>query len=233
VPEDVTRLQRWLVLAGGITVVAALCAVVILLMNAQPDEAAERSLSRGAPAEERSTMDGPTVLTEDEALTEDARAYAEDMGVSLEEAIRRLKMQDGASPSDLERELKNSERDAFAGLWIRHKPDYGITVAAARDFEAVKEKARSHVEGTQWEGTVKIKAVEATLVELNAARAEAERMLDRLGIRYNSGDNVFKNRMEIYVKDKSAVERKLHASGLELPEHVIVIENWIGPSVPE
>jgi hypothetical protein len=95
-------------------------------------------------------------------------------------------MQGGTAPSDLERELKNSERDAFAGLWIRHKPDYGVTVAA-RDFDDVKEKARSHVEGTQWEGTVRTKAVEATLVELHAARAEAERMLDRLGTRYDSG----------------------------------------------
>ena len=97
-------------------------------------------------------------------------------------------MQGGTAPSDLERELKNSERDAFAGLWIWHKPDYGITVAAARDFDDVKEKARSHVEGTQWEGTVRTKAVEATLVELLGARAEAERMLDRLGTRYDSGD---------------------------------------------
>ncbi len=151
------------------------------------------------------------------------------MGISLEEAIRRLKMQGGATPSELERELRNSERDAFAGLWIRHKPDYGITVAATRDFEAVKEKAKAQLEGTQWEGTVRIKPVEATLVELNAARAEAERMLDGLGIRYSSGDNLYKNRMEIYVKDKAQLQRKLRASGLELPDHVVIVEENIRP----
>ena len=235
VPEELARLRRWLVLGGGIVAVAVLCAAAILLMNTRADEsttqeAAGSSSSSGAPAGERSTINGLTVLTGEEALVADARSYAEDMGVSLEEAIRRLKMQGGTAPADVERELKRSERDAYAGLWIRHRPDYGITVAAARDFEAVEEKARSQVEGTRWEGTIKIKPVEATEVELRAARAEAERMLDRLGIPYSSGDNLYKNRMEIYVKDKAQVQRRLREAGLGMPEHVVLIEGWSRPS---
>jgi hypothetical protein len=231
--EDAAWRRRRLPLAAGVTLVAALCVAAILLAGSRSQEALRGSASgeaaqgtapERATAEDRSPSEAPRLADENEALVADARAYAEDMGVSLEEAIRRLEMQGGTSPSDLER-----ERDTFAGLWIRHKPDYGITVATAGDPEAMMEKVKPYVEGTQWEGTVRIKRVEATLVELHAARAEAERMLDRLGIRYSSGDNLFKNRMEIYVKDKAQVERELRASGLELPEHVVIIEEWIRP----
>jgi hypothetical protein len=229
VSEGLARLRRWLVLGGGVAAVAVLCAAAILLMNTRadestPQEAAGSSSSSGAPAEERSTINGLTVLTGEEALVADARSYAKDMGVSLEEAIRRLKMQGGRAPSEVERELKRSERDAYAGLWIRHRPDYGITVAAARDFEAVEEKARSQVEGTKWEGTIRIRPVEASLVELNTARAEADRIFEQLGISASSGENLSKNRIEFYVKDETEFESKLRASGLELPDHVVVVE---------
>jgi hypothetical protein len=175
-------------------------------------------------------IDGHRVLTEHEALVQDARAYAKGTGIPLKEAIRRLQMQDDPLPTDLEHMLKKEEPASYAGLWIRHKPDYGITVALAGDSEVAAEKVRRFVEDTQWEGTVNIKHVEASLVELNAARAEAEGMLDRLGIAYDSGDNLFKNRMEIYVANKERVLRTLDAAGLEVPEHVVVLE---GMAVPE
>jgi len=224
--------SRRLLLAVGITLLATLCAAAILLAGSRSQEVSGGSASEdvGDTTRERSPAGNPRITEENEALVEDARSYAEDMGVSLEEAIRRLELQGGASPSRLERELRQSERDTFAGLWIRHKPDYGITVATAGDPEAMMEKVKPYVEGTQWEGTVMIKRVEATEAELDAARAEAERMLDRLRIRYSSGDNLYKNRMEIYVKDREAVQRKLQASGVELPEHVVIIEEWIRPT---
>lgn len=159
----------------------------------------------------------------------DAPMYAKDFGVSLEEADRRLDMQGDTLPTYLKHELKRTERDTFVGLWLRHEPDYGITVATVGAPKAMMDKIEPVVAETQWEGTVNVKRVEATEAELNAARAEAERMLDRLGISYSSGDNVYKNRMEIYVKEKARVERKLRASGRRLPEHVVLIEAWITP----
>jgi hypothetical protein len=211
--------RRRLQLAAGVTLVTALCVAAILLVGSRLQE-----VSRGSASGEAAQSTAP------ERATAEDRSYAKAFDVSLEEAIRRLEMQDDTLPSDLERELMRNEQDTFAGLWLRHKPDYGITVATAGDPEAMMEKVEPYVEGTQWEGTVRIKRVEATLVELNAARAEAERMLDRLGIQYISGDNLQKNRMEIYVKNMAQVQRKLRASGLELPEHVVVMEgNW-GPT---
>ena len=76
--EDAAGLRQWLLLAAGVTGVAVLCTAAILLMNTRADETSRRSTPQeaagglsfsGAHAEERSTMDGFTILTEDEALT--------------------------------------------------------------------------------------------------------------------------------------------------------------------
>lgn len=235
--QDATK--RWLLLAAGVAAVAALCFAAILLTgpgarevarDASPEEVKQRSAEdRGHKGEPR----GLTVLTEEEALVQDARWYAKHLDVSLEEAIRRLEMQDDALRTALERELKETKKDAFAGLWLRHKPDFGITVATAGDPEDMMDKIEAFVAGTQWEGTVNVKSVEATEAELRAARAEAEHMLDRLGITYDSGDNIMKNRMEIHVEDKTGVECKLRKADLELPEHVVVLEGLARPDVPE
>jgi hypothetical protein len=239
VPED-ARLRKNVVMAAGLVVMAALCVAVILLAGSRPEEASTTSApeesgqegngSDQPPAREPTMIGGRRVLTEREALVQDARWYARDMGVPLKEAIRRLQMQDDSLPSDLEREIKQREPDAFAGLWLRHKPDYGVTVAFAGDPERAVEIATPLVEGTQWEGTVNVKRVEASMKELNAARAEAQNIVDRLGISRISSDlNVSKNRAEFYVPDKAKFERRLDASGLELPEHVAIIENLFRP----
>ncbi len=230
-------MKRALVMATGLAVVAALFLVAFLTIGSparEPARDAARARTTGV-AEQGNTgtpsgRGKPRILSEEEALREDARWYARDMGVSLDEAVRRLKMQDDTLPSDLERELKESEGDAFAGLWLRHKPDYGLTVATAGDPGAMMQKIEPFVAGTQWEGKVNVEQVEASEAQLNAARAEAERIIDRLGISRVSSDlNVFKNRAEFYVPDKTKFERRLNASGLELPEHVAVIEGSSRP----
>ena len=231
---------RVLWLGVGVMTVVALCVAAVLLAGSRHGETSSpteddgrRAGSERAPAEEPTMSDGQRVLTEREALVQDARWYARDMGVPLKEAIRRLQMQDDPLPTNLERMLKKEEPDSYAGLWLRHEPDYGITVALAGDSEDVAEKVRRFVEGTQWEGTVNIKRVEASLSELNAARAEAEEMMDRLGVRYDSGGNIYKNRMEIYVANKERVLRKLDAAGLEIPRHVVLLEGLASPDFPE
>ena len=233
-----TNLKKVVVMAAGLVGLVALCVAAVLLPGSGPRETARTSSSeeRGrVPGSDRATVQEPTmigghrVLTGREALVQDARWYARDVGVPLKEAIRRLQMQDDTLPSTLERELKKSEGDTFAGLWLRHKPDYGLNVATAGDPEAMMQKIEPFVAGTQWEGTVNVRQVEATEAQLNAARAEAEGMLDKLGIRYSSGDAIMKNRMEIYVRNESRVERKLRAAGFEWPAHVVLIE---GVDVP-
>jgi hypothetical protein len=231
--------KRRLLLAAGVAAVAAFCVAAILLAGSGAREVArdagsEEGGQRSAVGRDHAGEPGGfTVLTEEEALVQDARWYAKDLDVSVEEAIRRLEMQDDTLPTDLERELKETESDAFAGLWLRHKPDYGITVATAGDPEAMMDKIEPIVAGTQWEGTIRIKRVEATEAELKAARAEAERIFNRLDIPHDSGDNIMKNRMEFFVANKARFERELRASGLKVPEHVVVLEGLARPDVVE
>jgi hypothetical protein len=219
-----------LVTVVGVVGTAALLLAAIFLLgrpshgpsqDAVPAEESGKT-QRGEPGE-ASASGGPRILSGEEARRQHARWYARDYGVSLDEAIRRLEMQDDRLPADLERELKKSEGEAYAGLWLRH-PDYGLTVATAGDPEAMKQKIEPFVAGTKWEGTVNVKRVEASMKELNAARAETQNIVDRLGISRVSSDlNVFKNRAEFYVPDRAKFERRLAASGLKLPEHVAII----------
>ena len=144
-----------LVTVVGVVGTAALLLAAIFLLGrpshgpSQDAVLAEESgkTQRGEPGE-ASASGGPRILSAEEALRQDARWYARDFGVSLDEAIRRLEMQDDRLPADLERDLKKSEGDAYAGLWLRHKPDYGLTVATAGDPAAVKQKIEPFVAGT-------------------------------------------------------------------------------------
>jgi hypothetical protein len=77
--------------------------------------------------------------------------------------------------------------------------------------------------------------VEASLEELRAAHEEAIRIYDELCIRTGGSDiNITKNRVEVFVKDRERFEAKLHKAGMELPEHVAVVEvdSLIRPAVP-
>ena len=70
-------------------------------------------------------------LDPDGPLLRDARSYAADYGVSLEEAVRHLRSQVGASLGGLETRLTEKERDTFAGLWIEHQPEHRYVVLFA------------------------------------------------------------------------------------------------------
>ena len=90
----------------------------------------------------------PTLEVSD-ALRRDASAMAEELGISVDEALRRLQYQDGIG--DLQAALMANEHDTFAGLWIEHQPEYRIVIArdpafrdvhAAHDLEACDDAHR-------------------------------------------------------------------------------------------
>lgn len=68
----------------------------------------------------------PIVQSSEEALREDARAYAKDYGVSLEEAIRRLSLQVNAH--DAAQVARDTAGARFAGAWIEHEPAYRVVI---------------------------------------------------------------------------------------------------------
>jgi streptogrisin C len=82
------------------------------------------------------------VLTEDQALAEDAIQYAGQFGVSPGEALRRLKAQrDSVGATD---SVAREFADRLAGISIEHSPDYRIVVLLTGD-QPVPERSAAGV----------------------------------------------------------------------------------------
>lgn len=68
----------------------------------------------------------------------DARSYADRFGVSPQEAARRLELQRRVGP--LEERLSREIPDLFAGLYLRHDPDFQIVVRLASPRPAAESR---------------------------------------------------------------------------------------------
>ena len=154
------------------------------------------------------------------ALVKDARSYAEDYGVSLDEAIGRLAGQEAIGA--LDQELQSRESATFGGLWIQNKPDYRIVVAFTRDGE---ETIRPCLEGTSVFGIVEVRQVKKSLVELRRARDEAKEMVKELGFKPGSGLDIPNNMVQLYLtaKEIEQLEMDLRKAGLTLPDNVELV----------
>ena len=154
------------------------------------------------------------------ALVEDARSYAEDYGVSLDEAIGRLAGQEAIGA--LGQELQSRESATFGGLWIQHNPDYRIVVAFVRDGE---ETIRPYLEGTSVSGIVEVRQVKKSLVELRRTREKAKEMVKELGFKPGSGLDIRNNMVQLYLtaKEIEELEMDLRKAGLTLPDNVELV----------
>ena len=152
------------------------------------------------------------------ALVQDARMYAEQFGVELQEAVTRLMLQEPAGK--LGAALEEHEGDTFAGLWIQHEPEFRIVVAFTRDGQ---ETARQYIQDGPLEELVEVRHADATLRELMKAQAEAHEIVSEVGFQVASGINVFENRVELYADNRAQLEEAIEENGLALPDHVLII----------
>lgn len=160
----------------------------------------------------------------DKLFAADVQSYADDFGVTYKEASQRMQLQDcfTRDSGGLEQQLKKNERDSFAGLWIQHEPEYRLVVFFTEDG---REKIQPYIDGKPYASLVKVRSgAEATLVGLRAAQAKAGRIMDRSGIPADSAIDIMKNRAKVYVTDRRKAEDKMERAGLQLPEHVVLIE---------
>lgn len=129
----------------------------------------------------------------DGALVEDARSYAADMGVSLDEAVRRLGLQ-----VELDATIdaaRDAAPDRFAGGWIQHQPDFRLILrftgesAGLAQVEAIAADAPAPVSI--------VTGAEHNLADLVAGLDRLAPMLDRdmpdvaSGIEIQTGTIVF------------------------------------------
>lgn len=165
---------------------------------------------------------------DEDPLVQDAQSYAEDQGVPLKEAIRRLKIQNGPVGNrirDLQNELAEKERGTFAGLYFQHQPEYRVVVRFTRDG---RQTIRPYIEGRPLENLVEARGAEATLAELEKSQAEAGRVAEDLRIPTESFTDVIDNNVKLRVADRERLDAARSADGTtaaaQLPENVEVVE---------
>jgi hypothetical protein len=154
-------------------------------------------------------------------LPQDAEAMAKHLGITVEEATRRLGLQ--GIIGDLNAQLQEREAATFAGLWIQHEPKYRVVVAFTRDGT---KTIRPYVKGTPLAGLIDVRSARYTLAELAAIRAETERELGKLDFDVMVSESVHNNRVEVAVSDRAWFEGELKRVGAQLPEGVelVVVE---------
>ncbi len=157
----------------------------------------DKVVADGLDEVDRATCETVQTVSGD-ALPEDARMYAAEYGVSGEEALRRLALQERVG--DLRAALEANEAATFGDLEILHEPEFRVVAYFTRDGE---QTIRRYVEGTPLETTVETRQVGATLAELEAAQDEAARYYVAQGVRFESGIDVGRNRVEIYLPPRA------------------------------
>jgi hypothetical protein len=152
-----------------------------------------------------------------QALLEDAGSYAARYKVSLDEAVRRLRLQ--LAVGDLDAALARDERESFAGLWIEHEPAFRVVIAFAHGSAAPKSLAAWR-EGAG-DGEVQVRSVRWSLAELEKHQLAARELAKAAQVRVDADINVPENRVEIYALEDGRA--RLAGAGLAFPASVRVI----------
>jgi antitoxin component of RelBE/YafQ-DinJ toxin-antitoxin module len=175
---------------------------------------AEPGAGTPAPGPDAAKVTAPL----DDALAQDAQWYAAEHGIDLDEAMRRLALQDTIGA--LNAELAEKERATFAGLWIEHEPEFRVFV---RFTERGAATLQPYIEGGPLEGIVEVRDAAASLEGLTAAHRTAMSAIDELGIDVSSAVNVPENQVEVLVADPIWFQEQLDEAGIRLPDHVELV----------
>jgi streptogrisin C len=153
-----------------------------------------------------------------QALLEDAASYAADTGVSLDEALRRLRLQTEIGLLD---ETLSIQEPSFAGLWIEHEPQYRLVVRF-KDPSAEK-RLRARIVGTPLEGMVETRPAAASLAQLEQRRTAALQRVRHLRFAVDSDINIQENRVELHSERGPSLRAAIAAERAPLPERVEII----------
>ena len=157
--------------------------------------------------------------TNEEAELFFAEDYAKIHGVTVDEAIKRLKLQDIAG--ELGEELTTKEADTLAGYWIEHIPKFKLVILFTRDAEdIIKPYLQKYKELAD---IIEVGTAKLSLVELENIQEKVSTKLENLGITTDSEVDVYKNCVKFYVVDRAQIDRAVSGGKLVLPDCVEVI----------
>jgi hypothetical protein len=213
--KGTTKPKGFGIAAAGLLATLLIAAVIV------PAMAGEDGETLTVVNAQESDGGGKPVLGAKDALLRDAQEYASDMGVSTDEALHRLQLQD--SIGELGAELSTNEVKTFAGLWIEHTPEYRVVVQFTHDGEdTIKPYLKQH---TELADIVEVRTANVSLADLERAQTNASDSVRASGIPADSGINVYNNSVELYVvkADRSRFDNALQKGEIRLPDNVRVI----------
>jgi hypothetical protein len=167
----------------------------------------------------------------DDPLATDAMAYAERFGVSQDEALRRLRLQE--SIGILGATLEAAEPATYGGLSIENEPSYRVIV---RFTEGTPDLA-AYVHDRAVADLITVVPVQTSLARLREAAAESIAAAVAAGIDGAVSVDVRTNRVVVEVVRSTATRLGLSASSAErqptrltLPPEAVIVEVATAPS---
>lgn len=162
-----------------------------------------------------------------DAIWIDASYMAEDLGISVREAVRRGMVQDRIG--QLNAMLEENEADTFAGLWIEHEPSYQVVAAFTENGERT---LRPYLQTYPIPAEVTVLEFAHSLTELRELQTAVNNQLSLLQYPHSSSINVKENNVEILISDEALLHEKLQAAGETLPEDVVVTVTYVPLAEP-
>lgn len=141
------------------------------------------------------------------------QSYADAMGISYEEAKRRLQLQNEFSL--LEQKVIEGE-PSYAGSWTMHQPEFGLMVAfASPSGETLIQK---YLEGIQWADLVHVQQSRYTVAELQEIAQKVMQAARETGIPFGGGSNPKTSKVTIYTPQPDEMRQQLE-SNLSIQEY--------------
>jgi len=169
---------------------------------------------------------GPNPTTLDEAMRNNpmllpATIYANHYGVTVDEALKRLEIENSFGETGLETELSSQEAETFGGLWIQDEPEFKIVIAFTRDGEDTLKKHYSAAL-EPFIPYFEVRTVKVTYIELQKTQVQMTGTLETLNIPADSTVDVLENSVDITIAEsvRSQVENVLQSGKLIVPDDV-------------
>lgn len=154
------------------------------------------------------------------ALERDSIAYAEKFDTDIEEALRRLQMQE--SIGRLDETLTESTAEVFGGLWIEHQPSFRIVTLFTQPSVA-EEILSEHALG-ELASLVEVRSAAVTLKQLEEQLLLAQAQLESSGQAADLWINVRENQVEYMTPDPAGLTAAFASKRLQMPENTRVVQ---------
>ncbi len=156
----------------------------------------------------------------DNALQRDTAWYANEFGLSYDEAEYRLSLLDGFRL--LQQVLREKEAATFGGLWLQHEPSFKVYIRFTNDGE--EAIARYLGDNPLKDFVVIVKNSANSLESLIETQTEVAATLHKLNLEFDHDIKVQTGRMQIFVKDIGLFHSQLDKASTTLPATVDIIE---------